>query len=514
MTKVSDFQKAIIIIISLFGIIFSLPNFLPKDIVEKLPERLQPVKLGLDLQGGSQILLEVNFDAVLNDTLENLKDSVRQELRRLSINYDELMVKDKVLSFKLLNDIGGSNILSELRKIDSHNLEISKEGTEVKIFYNEPATISLKDKTINKSIETVRKRIDELGTREPVIIRQGELRILVQLPGVQNPEEVKELLGKTAKLSFHLVDESTTAEDAKRGKLPVDSKLIVGSSGSYVLKRLPVVGGEHLVDSRASFTGTEPVVSFEFDSFGSKKFGKATKENVGSRLAIVLDNDVISAPKINGPIMGGNGIIEGNFTVKSASELAMLLRSGALPAPLQVMEERTVGAGLGTDSIKSGSIACVIGLSLVVIFMLAFYGILGLFANAALLINVLLLLAVLSLLGATLTLPGIAGMVLTMGMAVDANILIFERIREESKKGLSSLISADNGFKEATATIVDSNLTTLIAGLVLLYFGNGPVKGFGVTLSIGILTTMFSAIMVTRLLMSMWLRSKRPVKIF
>ena len=315
-------------------------------------------------------------------------------------------------------------------------------------------------------------------------------------------------------MSFNLVDSRTSAADARRGKLSNTSRLINSAEGeTLVIGRKPVVGGEHLVDARAAFQDGIPVVSFKFDSIGGKKFGEATQNNVGERLAIVLDNEVISAPNIQTAILGGSGQISGNFTLESAQELALLLRSGALPAPLEVLEERTVGAGLGSDSIKEGITASVIGLIAVVVFMIAAYGLFGIFTTITVFLNLFLMLGILSIIGATLTLPGIAGIILTIGMAVDANVLIFERMREEVKNGRSTRDAAEAGFTEAWATIVDSNLTTLVAAFVLLYFGSGPVRGFAVTLAIGIATSMFTSVTVTRLIITGWLQKYKPTKL-
>ncbi len=367
--------------------------------------------------------------------------------------------------------------------------------------------------------QIIRRRIDETGTKEPTIQREGQDRILVQLPGVDNPEHVKALLGRTAKLTFQLVDQSVTVEDARRGRLPPGDEILPavdegrgrgGGAGAYVVRKRVMVGGDTLTDAQATFQNNEPVVSFKFDSVGGKKFGDATRENVGKPFAIVLDNKVISAPVIREPILGGSGIISGSFTVQSASDLALLLRAGALPAPISILEERTVGAELGADSIHAGAIASIVGVVLVIVFMVLFYGLFGVFADVALLFNLCLMLGALSLLGATLTLPGIAGIALTMGMAVDANVLIYERIKEELRGGRSMLSSLEAGFTRAFGTILDSHVTTLVAGILLYWLGSGPVKGFAVTLSIGVLTSLFSAILVTRLQIVTWLRRLKP----
>ncbi len=512
MYKLSKSRIFIIIAICLLGLFFSIPNILPNK--DNLPKWWQPVNLGLDLQGGSNLLLEVKVDDVIRESMATIEDSVRQTLRENKIRYQNLQATDTSIAVKIDNLNQRNKAAGLFRKLDN-DLQVNEEndGT-LRINYTETALNKLKLKAVNQSIEIVRRRIDELGTKEPVIQRQGTDRIVVQLPGLQNPEYVKTLLGKTAKMAFHLVDSSSTAADARRGRLSNASKLVKGSDGStYVISRKPAVSGEHLVDAQPSFQEGEPVVSFKFDSIGGKKFGEATKNNIHERLAIVLDNEVISAPEIQTAILGGSGIISGNFTVKSANDLALLLRSGALPAPLEVLEERTVGAGLGADSIKAGTIACIIGLIAVIVFMIAAYGLFGLFTTIAVFTNLFLLLGVLSLMGATMTLPGIAGVILTVGMAVDANVLIFERMREEVKLGRSPKDAAEAGFREAWNTILDSNLTTLVAAFVLFYFGTGPVRGFAVTLTIGILTSMFTSVTVTRVIIASWIERYKPTKL-
>ena len=511
MYKLSRSRILIILGICLLGIFFAIPNMLSDT--SRLPKWWQPVNLGLDLQGGSNLLLEVKMDDVLKERMSTIEDSVRQVLRESKIRYQNLKAGNEDVRVKIENPNSRTQAISKFAKVDD-GLEVSEDGDTVVIKYSDVALNQLKAKVVDQSIEIVRRRIDELGTKEPVIQRQGSDRIVVQLPGQQNPEYVKTLLGKTAKLSFHMVDSRSSAMDARRGKLSTSSRLIKGSEGeSYVISRKPVVGGENLIDAQASFQDGMPVVSFKFNSLGGKKFGEATSDNVGERLAIVLDNEVISAPVINGPIIGGSGIISGNFTVKTANDLALLLRSGALPAPLEVLEERTVGAGLGADSIREGVFASIVGLIAVVAFMITAYGLFGLFTTITVFMNLFLMLGVLSLIGATLTLPGIAGIILTIGMAVDANVLIFERMREEVKHGRSTKDAAEAGFNEAWSTIVDSNLTTLVAALVLFYFGSGPVRGFAVTLAIGIATSMFTSVTVTRLIIASWIAKYKPTKL-
>ena len=368
--------------------------------------------------------------------------------------------------------------------------------------------------------EIIERRVNELGTVEPSIQRQGVDRILVQVPGLQDPSRLKELLGKTAKLTFRLVDLSINPQEAvQQGRAPPDSEILYEGKGD---QRVPVlvqkhvmVSGEDLTDAQPGFDQrtSEPIVSFRFNTSGGRKFAQVTQENVNRPFAIVLDNEVISAPVIREPILGGSGQISGNFTVESANDLAILLRAGALPAPLTIIEERTVGAGLGQDSIEKGKTAAFVGSALVLIYIVATYGLLGVFADVAVAINVAMIFGILSLLNATLTLPGIAGIVLTVGMAVDANVLIYERMREEARTGRTAINAIDAGFKHALATILDANITTLIAAFVLFFLGSGPVRGFALTLMIGIFTTIFTAFTLSRLIVSFWVRMTRPAAV-
>ena len=403
------------------------------------------------------------------------------------------------------------NVQGAISKLEE-GLTFKVDGNEMQVQFSEEALNKMKTEAVTQSIEIVRRRIDELGTKEPSIQRQGADRIVLQLPGVQDPGQVKAILGKTAKMAFHLVDEETSVMDARRGKIPPDSMLMSGDETGYlVLKRAVIVGGEQLDTAKADYgEAGEAVVAFSFKSLGAQKFGKATSENVGRRLAIVLDGKIISAPVINSPITGGKGVITGNFTVQSASDLALLLRSGALPAPLEVIEERVVGAGLGEDSIKAGAYACLIGTVLVFAFMLIVYGWFGMFANVALLVNVFLIVSILSALGATLTLPGLAGIALTIGMAVDSNVLIYARMRDEVALGRAPLQVINAGFENAFSAIIDSQITTFFAAAVLFFMGSGPVKGFAVTLGVGVFTSLFTAIMITKFLIMIWYTIKKP----
>lgn len=514
-----------VIVVSVFGLLFSLPNFLPDSVYKQVPEGIRkvwhPVTLGLDLSGGSYLLLQVETDTLYKEQLTSLADSVRTTLVDRKIRFSGLKVegegKEQYVSFKLLNSGDYSKVRETVLRLES-GLQVSSSGATVSVSYTPAALIQMTNAAVEQSIDIVRRRIDELGTKEPSIQQEGEDRIRVQLPGVQEPGEVKALLGKTAKMTFHLVDEETSVYDAQRGKIAPDSMLVPGddmNEAFYVLKRASVVGGDQFQTASASFqNGTEAVVNFQFKQAGARKFSVATRDNIGKRLAIVLDGRVISAPVIQTHIPGGSGTITGNFTIDYAEDLALMLRSGALPAPLSVVEEKVVGPGLGADSIEAGFLSCMIGVVLVFAFVFLVYGKMGTFANIALIFNGLLLLAILGLFNATLTLPGVAGIALTIGMAVDSNILVFERMREELKTGRTAPLNVINaGFENSFTAILDSQLTTLFAAFVLYWLGSGPVKGFGVTLGIGILTTMFTAIMVTKFLMLAWLKIRKPKEI-
>lgn len=513
MYKLSRERILIILAICLVGLFFAVPNFLPKSL--KLPHWWQPVSLGLDLQGGSNLLLSVDMDEVLKERMQTLEDSARQVLREHHMRYQNLNATAEGLKVKIEDFNDRNKALGYLRNLEE-GLETHAEDDTIIVSYSDVALKLLKGRVVDQSIEIVRRRIDELGTKEPVIQGQGEDRIVVQLPGVQNPDDVKQLLGKTAKMSFHIVDRSTSLADARRGKINNSSRVVKGQDGvsQYIISRKAAVGGENLVDADVTFAeGNRPAVSFKFNTIGGRKFGEVTRDHIGDQLAIVLDNEVISAPVIQSAITGGSGVITGNFTAEEANNLALMLRSGALPAPLSVLEERTVGAGLGADSIRAGLVASLIGLIAVLVFIVAAYGLFGIFTTITLFINLFLMLGIMSVIGTTLTLPGIAGIILSIAMAVDANVLIFERMREEVKKGRSTKDAAETGFTEAWATIVDSNLTTVVAALVLFGLGTGPVRGFAVTLTIGILTSMFTSVTVARLIIAAWIVRCKPTKL-
>ncbi len=523
MVYFAKWKIVLILIVCGLGLVYATPNLLPRETVQSLQTNLpswmptSQVNLGLDLQGGSHLLMRVEWEDVLAIRLDSMEDALRQGLRPADIGYTGLGWDETSVGFNLRDMADRDQAVLIAQGIeDQVDVTVSAEG-RVSVSLPEEVLLELRSNAVAQSIEIIRRRIDEIGTTEPVIQRQGEERILVQVPGV-DPDRVRELIGRTASMTFQLVDHETAVGDARAGRLPPGSELLpsyeVTEDGDpeqyHVVRRRVELSGDNLVDSQPTFQDGQPVVSFRFDAAGARRFAEITTENVGRQFAIVLDGEVISAPVIRTPIIGGSGIIEGGFTVRTATDLALLLRAGALPAELTVLEERSVGPGLGQDSIEAGKIAAAIGFAGVVVFMFVSYGLFGLMANVALILNLALLMAALSALQATLTLPGIAGIVLTVGMAVDANVLIFERIREEIRQGRSPISAIDAGYSRALTTIVDSNVTTLIAAFLLFALGSGPVKGFAVTLSLGIMSSMFTAIMLTRLLVVTWLRQTKP----
>ena len=535
----APWKVTMVAILCLAGVVFTIPNFLSERTALSLPDWLphKQVNLGLDLQGGSHLLLEVEADVVVQERLVALEQSIRQSLRptksRKRIGYRELGVRGGAVMLTIRNPEQIDLAVEEIEKLavpvqgnvvsglpGGRDITVDVvNGNQISVTLTEEAILERRRSAIEQSIEIVRRRIDELGTREPTIQRQGDERILVQVPGLQDPERLKAILGKTAKMVFRLVDLTTSPAEIMAGaRTPPGSELLESdernADGSpadmYVVRKRVMVSGDTLVDSSATFQDNMPVVSFRFDSVGAKRFGEATKKNVRKPFAIVLDRRVISAPVIREPILGGTGIISGNFTVQEVQDLSLLLRAGALPAPLKILEERTVGPALGADSVAAGKIACVIAFIAVMVFMVLSYGLFGLAADIALVFNLFLIMGALSILQATLTLPGIAGIVLTIGMAVDANVLVFERIREEIRTGKTPFAAMEAGYQRAIGTILDANITTLIAAVILFAMGSGPIKGFAVTLGIGIISSVFTAVVVTRLMLVIWLRRTRP----
>lgn len=499
--------KWILILFILFlSFIFSIPTILYKENSDHWYFD-KKINLGLDLQGGSYLLLQVETSVLYQEELENISDTVRLFARKNNIKINNIKNKEDGIIFIFDKNSNIDVIKSQLSN-QYRDLIISAKNNSIELKINENFKKKLEESAVKQSLEIVRKRIDESGTKEPLIQRAGKNRILLQLPGVKDPERIKKLLGKTAKLTFHLVDDEDT--QSLLNNISPFGKMIVSDFQNneikYLIEKKSRVGGEDLIDAKPSFDPSEGhAVSFRFNTTGAQKFGKTTSDNVGKRFAVLLDGSVITAPVIRSPITGGSGIITGNFTTQEASDLSVLLRSGALPAPLKIIEERSVGPGLGEDSISAGKISSIIGMILVCIFMILIYGMFGLIANVALIANLFLIISALGIIGATLTLPGIAGIVLTIGMAVDANVLIFERIKEEYNKGSKVIIAVKDGFSRAISTILDANITTLIAAVLLFIFGSGPIKGFSITLSLGIVASMFTAIMLTNFLVYLWL---------
>ncbi len=523
MLNIGKWRIFFVCLVCISGLYFIYPNLYDKTEVTALPNYLskKQVNLGLDLQGGSHLLLEVDAKSVLKEKSEFLVDDIRSSLRKKKIKYSNLGAK---LSGAVVT-ITDREKLDLAKKSIRENIEkgilINTDGTKLNLSFSDEYILDSNNKTVDQSIEVVRKRVDESGTKEPVIQRQGENRIIVQLPGIKDPERIRSLIGRTAKLNFHLLDPTTVELAQQRGKLPPGTFRVSNADPTayekeYLVKKRILLTGDNLVNAAATVDpqSGKYVVAFEFDRKGAKKFSKITTENTFQRLAILLDNRVISAPQIREPITGGQGNISGNFSPETANDLAVLLRAGSLPAPIDVLEERTVGPSLGVDSIEAGKKALIVGFILVIFFMIFKYRIFGLIADFAILFNIILLISLLSVIEATLTMPGIAGIVLTVGMAVDANVLVFERIKEELRSGRSIINSIDLGYKFALKTILDANITTLIAALLLYNYGSGPIKGFAVTLSIGIISSMFTALMLTRLIVSLWVLKLKPNKIF
>jgi preprotein translocase subunit SecD len=538
MVNIPRWQIVLVIAVCVIGVAFAAPNLFSRQFADSLPDWLphKQISLGLDLQGGSHLLLEVKAGVIIEEERDSVVDELRTQLRAARLGYTGLGIQGTSVSFRvrdpadipavtaIIDDVVGQlsasggivgDLLGGVGQQPMTSFEVvSTDDGQFRLTLTEQMIIDRKNRAIEQSLEVIRRRIDELGTREPTIQRQGTERIIVEVPGVENPEDLKGILQAEAKLTFHLVDHAATNRDRPPpGSISLPGEDLDGSGQpiNVIVKKRVVVSGDRLVDAQPTIgDGGRPVVSFRFDTVGARKFGDATQANVGRQLAIVLDRKVISAPVIRDAILGGSGVISGSFTVRQTQELSILLRAGALPAPLNILQERTVGPGLGADSIAAGEIAAIIGLVLVIVFMAIVYGMFGAIADVALITSILLIAGALSLLQATLTLPGIAGIVLTIGMAVDANVLIFERIREEVRSGRTPISAVDAGYRRALTTIIDSNVTTLIAAVLLFQFGSGPIRGFAVTLSIGILTSMFPAIMVTRLILVTWLRRRRP----
>jgi SecD/SecF fusion protein len=528
MLRYATWKVAAIIGMTLIALLVIVPSMLSPATRQSLSARMpwlpmRTIVLGLDLQGGSHVLLEVDQSSVMKTQVDNLRDDARRILREERVPITGgIGTQARGVQFRVANPDDRAKILPRIRQLQqqtgnallggggagSLNVNESPDGL-IQVTLTDAGTADKVRRAVEQSIEVLRRRVDALGTTEPNIQRQGADRILVQVPGLQDPEKLKDILGTTAKLEFRLVGEP--------GANPADVEQLdqTDQPGKLPVEKQVMVQGEDLTDAQPGFDQrtSEPVVNFRFNIRGGQKFADVTTKNVGKPFAIVLDNKVISAPRILTPITGGSGQISGRFTIEQATNLSILLRAGALPAKLNIVEERTVGPGLGEDSIKAGERAAYVGAALVVAYMLLTYGIFGVFANLALFVHIAFIFAALVLLGATLTLPGIAGIVLTIGMAVDSNVLIYERIREESHMGRSIISALDAGFKRAFATIVDSNVTMFVAAAILYFLGSGPVRGFAVSLALGILTTIITAVTMTRMMIAVWYRYARPTRL-
>jgi preprotein translocase subunit SecD len=524
----SPLKQAAVLLTCLIGFLLVLPNFFSKETLVSWPRwvpRTQ-LSLGLDLRGGAHLLLAMDAGEVRKDWLENLRDDTRRRLREAKVAVTAVGIANNAVQVRLTKAEDSDAAMRELRGIvqQTGNPLFGATGADVELRKGEggaitiaPTEVGLQHRisnAISAAIETVRRRVDAMGTTEPQIIREGSSRILVQVPGLQDTAQLKELIGRTARLTFHAVHPTMSAEEARQTRVPTGYKVFEGTDreeGAQLLLETPVVRGDELVDAQPAFDSrtNEPIISFRFNNSGARKFGKFTQENVNRPFAIVLDEKVISAPVIREPILGGSGQISGSFTVETATQLAIQLRSGALPAKLTIVEERTVGPSLGADSIEAGKLAGIIGGVATIILTVLVYGTFGIFACVGLLVHGALTVALMTLAGSSLTLPGIAGLVLGVAMAVDANVLIYERIREELRAGRTPISAIDAGFTRAFITIADSQLTTLACAFVMFWLGSGPIRGFAVTLSIGICTSIFASVTVVRLLIYYWLTAQK-----
>ncbi|MDR3290256.1 MAG: protein translocase subunit SecD [Rickettsiales bacterium] len=495
-----------ILSVCVLTILVSLGNFFELGIFSS-----NKVHLGLDLKGGSQILLKIDYDTYLKERLGDVITDLKNEFRKNKIRIvPKLKLNENKEAFVVINDVNEFDEIKKIVKAIDTNLSIDKEDGSIAISYSNESTKAIKYKILQQSIEIVNRRVNETGMKEPIIQAQGSDRILVQVPGMESPDELKRVLGKTAKMTFHLINAGTFDEN----NLPSNILKMKDKNGyEYNVEKQVILNGELLEDANATFNEGKPSVAFTFNSIGSKKFADITKRSIGRQLGIVLDNEVITAPRINTAIFGGKGVITGDFSTESVNELAMMLRSGALPTPLDVIEERVVGPSLGEDSIKRGLNACAIGFCFVLVFMIGLYKFFGILTDITLIVNLTFTLAMLSIFNATLTLPGIAGLVLAVGMAVDTNVLIFERIKEEYTRSKKVYTSVESGFDFAWTTIFDSNITTLLIAFILYSFGTGAVKGFALVLALGILSSLFSGVMLTKLLLSLWLEKFQPKSI-
>ncbi len=554
MLNLPRWQTIAVIVVTALAALFALPNLLPAPVLDVLPHwyATSRINLGLDLRGGAHFLLEADLRSVLNERVTNLSDALRGELRKQQVAFKDITIENGPAVVVVLRDEAQrAKALEAIRTLDP-SLAVSGAGDTIRLAYSNVDLVRKKKEVIEQSIEILRRRVDETGTIEPTIVRQGDDRILLQVPGIKDTTDLKRKINQTAKLTFHLVNEDVALTGQNiPAVLPPTTFLVPTREGMQQLRAsnpkaveeiqsanprlspeqicrrfqpqcLPVfkrvvVGGEDLDDAKSTFEqqqGGRPIISFTFNAAGGRSFCAATRANIGKRLAIQLDGEIISAPVVQSAICGGSGIITGQFTTQQTQEQALLLRSGALPATLTIIEERTVGADLGADAIHAGTVAAIVGTLLVAAFMFITYGpLFGSFANLAMLVNMTLVFAGMSLLGASLTLPGIAGLVLTVGMSVDSNVLIYERVREEKNNGRSPFSALGTGYERALTAVIDSNLTALIAGVLLFGFGSGPIRGFATSLSLGLLTHLFTATVFTRMLLATWVRLRRPTEL-
>jgi len=524
MITVSRWRIILVVLATLYGLLFTLPNLLPQSVRDSLPGFLpkQTLNLGLDLQGGSYLLYEVDTAALRTELLTNLVEDTRTTLREASIDFTGLGVVNGEVNVRI-NDATKVEQATKLLRTSlgaamatgARDVTVSTAPDQrIRVAYVAQALDAQSAKAVDQSIEVIRRRIDELGTKEPDIRRQGTNRISIAAPGESDPKKLQAIVGQTAKLTFQMVDETADIAQAQQGRVPPGSILVPGDDFQpfYVIKRRALVTGEMLTDASGGFNSQtgRPVVNFRFNGQGAKRFADATAQNVGKRFAIVLDNKVISAPSINEPITGGSGQISGNFTTESANNLAILLRAGALPAPLTIQEQQTVSAELGADAIRAGAVSLIIGGLAIIVFIVLAYGLFGVFAALALVVNVLLILGIMSMTQATLTFPGIAGLILTLAVAVDANVLIYERVRDEAHAGRTPIMALEHGYSRALVSILDANITSAISAIIMFQFGSGPIRGFAWTLLIGVVTSVFTAVVITQVLIGWWFRATKP----
>ena len=527
MMNPSRWKVVVVALATLFGVFFTLPNLLPATVRDHLPAFLphQTLKLGLDLQGGSSLLLSVDGDALRKERITNLIEDARSSLKEAGIAFTDLGQTGPDVTVRINDPSQIGPAMNALRKSVAPATQGAAGGREVslgqaadqriRLSFSQSALDAETARAVEQSIEIIRRRIDQMGTKEPDIRRQGSDRILVQVAGESDPERLKNVIGQTAKLSFQMVDEQASPEDLAAGRVPPGDEILPSTDGiapQYVVKKRQSITGEMLTNAQAGFDqqGGKSQVQFRMNGIGSQRFADITRQNIGKRFAIVLDKKIISAPVIQGVIPSGSGSITGNFTPESANDLAVLLRAGALPVPLKFEQQTTVGAELGADAVKAGAISLGIGAIAIIVFIMLAYGLWGVFAALALVVNVLMILGVMSMTQATLTFPGIAGLILTLAVAFDANVLIYERIRDEAHAGRSPMMAMEHGYSRALVSIIDANITSAISAIIMFQFGSGPIRGFAWTMLIGVFTSVFTAVVITQLLIGWWFRATKP----